>query len=166
MIKKCALCGIKFDVGDGRIKYCTPEHAGIAQKYQTHRAQSLRRGIEWEFTLASWWKKWGPHWDKRGRCSESLVMCRRNDRGPYSPRNTYLGTKSDNTRDFYKRLIDAQEKALADFHTITIRVPRDYADEILAKQKILITDALRDSGIEFSDTHRNKIIGGSVQFID
>lgn len=73
--------------------YQTPIRAYIQQ-----RNNALARGIEWTFTLWSWWQLWqqSGKWGERGRRLNNYVMCRFNDTGPYSPDNVYFDTTSHN----------------------------------------------------------------------
>jgi hypothetical protein len=72
-----------------------------AEAYRFQRNAARRRGIPWEFTLASWWAWWSAEdrWRRRGCRAGDLVMARRGDRGPYSPGNVYCCTHSQNGRD-------------------------------------------------------------------
>jgi len=65
-------------------------------KYSNHKTAAGKRGIEWEFTFDTWWAMWEPHWDKRGNGGDKLCMCRRGDRGPYSPENCRIDTNRNN----------------------------------------------------------------------
>lgn len=71
-------------------------------KYREQKAKAKRRGIRWEFTLATWWISWqeSGKWNQRGRRSDQYVMARYNDGDtPYSPSTVYFCTNAQNTKD-------------------------------------------------------------------
>jgi hypothetical protein len=63
--------------------------------------RSLKRGIEWEFTIKDWWEWWqlDGRWENRGCGRDNYVMARFNDLGPYHPSNVYCATASQNGAD-------------------------------------------------------------------
>jgi len=72
--------------------------------YVNQRRNARRRGIGWQFTLASWWRVWNESgkWPERGR-GRGYCMCRYYDQGPYSPDNCYIATGVENVHDYYDR---------------------------------------------------------------
>lgn len=66
--------------------------------FQAQRRNAANRGIGWELTLWQWWTIWqeSGHWDERGRCGVSYVMCREGDTGPYAVGNVFIATNIDN----------------------------------------------------------------------
>lgn len=75
--------------------------SGVVRKYWGQRCGASSRGLEWEFTLATWWEIWqqSGKWELRGRKSGSYVMARHGDVGPYSPSNVEIITFDANARD-------------------------------------------------------------------
>lgn len=74
----------------------------VAGAYFQHRSHAARRGIGWEFTLATWWAVWkeSGRWEQRGR-GRGYCMARYGDIGPYSPNNVYICTGAQNVSDSY-----------------------------------------------------------------
>ena len=70
-------------------------------KINTHKGNAKRRGIEFLFTFAQWWKVWeaSGKWKKRGNRKGKFCMCRRGDTGPYSAGNVYIGAWTLNTAE-------------------------------------------------------------------
>jgi hypothetical protein len=68
--------------------------------YISHRNNARHRGVEWGFTLWSWWCVWrdSGHWNDRGP-GYGYVMCRRGDVGPYAPHNVYIATAIQNSAE-------------------------------------------------------------------
>ena len=69
-------------------------------KYQCQKRTAKKRKISWEFTFESWWNFWQVSWENRG--NYNLVMARKNDTGPYSPKNCYITTHKENLKDAWK----------------------------------------------------------------
>ena len=71
---------------------------GPTGPYTRQRHNAIARGIEWKFSLWSWWQFWqeSGKWSKRGRGGNRYVMCRFGDVGPYSPDNCYIATSTKN----------------------------------------------------------------------
>ena len=69
-------------------------------RYTTHRANSLRRGLDWEFTFEEWWQVWkdSGKWEQRGKSADSYCMARINDEGPYCADNVVITTMTENSR--------------------------------------------------------------------
>lgn len=67
-------------------------------KYHVQKNGAKRRGIGFYLTFEEWWGIWEPFWNMRGVNRESLVMCRKNDTGPYQVGNVYIDTYSNNSR--------------------------------------------------------------------
>lgn len=72
-------------------------------KYKQQKRNAMLRGIDWDFTINSWWRVWDESgkWNKMGRCLGEYVMARHGDIGPYSPSNVYITTCSDNISSGY-----------------------------------------------------------------
>ena len=71
------------------------------QKFNVHKADAKRRGVEFLFTLEEWWGWWsqGGRWEQRGRGRGKLVMARTGDVGPYAPWNVRAATHGENTQE-------------------------------------------------------------------
>lgn len=84
-------------------EYSAIRDAGGARPYGQQRSTAHQRGIEWRFTLASWWKVWqdSGRWSERGR-GNGYCMARRGDVGPYSPENVYICTIGQNFSDSWR----------------------------------------------------------------
>ena len=82
--------------------YYTVKNAGGVNAYMEQRNGAKRRGIDWRFTLATWWRCWQDSecWRLRGRGGDSFVMARFGDVGPYSVDNVYFTTGRENVRDY------------------------------------------------------------------
>lgn len=80
------------------------EGAPIA-KYKTQRQHAARRGIEWGFTLETWWAVWerSGKWPLRGRRLGEYVMARVMDLGAYAPDNVRIKTSSANGHEYQDR---------------------------------------------------------------
>lgn len=60
--------------------------------YSSQVRNAWKRGIEWKFTLWSWWLIWSASgkWDQRGRGQGKYVMARYGDAGAYEPGNVFI----------------------------------------------------------------------------
>lgn len=76
-----------------------PEHMrqmltdnGAMKAFLTHRNNALRRGVEFKFTFAEWWRVWDESgkWHQRGRFKGQYVMSRHQDRGAYEVGNVSI----------------------------------------------------------------------------
>lgn len=78
--------------------------ADAVRPYSQQRKNARDRGIEWHFTLGSWWRCWqdSGKWSLRGRAADKFVMARIGDAGPYSPANIYFTTLAGNTGDYQR----------------------------------------------------------------
>lgn len=67
-------------------------------KYKLQMRAAARRGIEWLFTFETWWEVWeySGRWEQRGRGASEYCMCRKLDKGAYSPDNVYIATSGYN----------------------------------------------------------------------
>lgn len=78
----------------------TPEQMRFARRrFIEQRMRARQRRIEWVISFVEWWGIWQKSglWNVRGReHSESAVMARRGDVGPYSNGNVYIITLSAN----------------------------------------------------------------------
>jgi hypothetical protein len=71
------------------------------QKFNNHRVDARRRGIEFLFTFEEWWAWWqvDNRWENRGRGANQFVMARHGDQGPYAPWNVRCTTARENTQE-------------------------------------------------------------------
>jgi hypothetical protein len=78
---------------------------GALAAYVRQRDTAKSRGIEWRFTLASWWQMWedSGKWHLRGRNEGKggWEMSRPGDVGPYSPENVVICTHKQNMQDVH-----------------------------------------------------------------
>lgn len=75
------------------------DRSDARRKYAAQKANSARRGIDWEFTFDEWCAIWEPRWAERGPHKGQLVMCRTHDRGPYRADNVRLDTPKSNAAE-------------------------------------------------------------------
>lgn len=89
--------------------------AGGCEPYRSQRGSAGDRGIDWCFTLASWWAVWqaSGKWERRGCAADKYVMARFGDAGPYSPSNVYITTLRENSRDYYRHRRERAERVAA-----------------------------------------------------
>ena len=74
----------------------TPE---IRQKYNTHKSNAKKRGIEFDLTFDEWWDIWNGHFSQRGRVSGCMQMCRTGDAGGYELGNVRIDTIEANQKE-------------------------------------------------------------------
>ena len=88
--------------GLSRADYVRLRELGAYRAYRAQHANAGKRGIDWGFTLASWWAVWeaSGKWAQRGR-GHGYVMARHGDEGPYKPENIYICTQVQNMKDSY-----------------------------------------------------------------
>lgn len=69
--------------------------------YNKHKENARRRGIEWRFTLWTWWLVWDQSgkWAERGGGAGGYVMCRRGDVGAYCPDNVFIARAIQNSSE-------------------------------------------------------------------
>jgi hypothetical protein len=72
------------------------------EKYYTQRRESIKRGIDFQFSFEDWIQWWGNDIVNRGRCKGQLVMARYKDQGPYHPDNVRKATCSENATEAHK----------------------------------------------------------------
>ena len=67
-------------------------------RFNQHKANAERRGVEFNFTFDEWFKMWGDSgkWDERGTGSDKYCMARHSDSGPYSIDNVSIQTNREN----------------------------------------------------------------------
>jgi len=68
-------------------------------RYNQHKASAKQRGIEFTLTFDEWWTLWEPHWERRGRRSQDMCMCRKGDKGPYAVGNVRIATVKENQQE-------------------------------------------------------------------
>lgn len=88
-----------------RIRGIGPYSECPQNAYRAQRANAYWRGIEWQFTLKSWWDVWeaSGKWNQRGRQYGQYVMARPNDEGPYSPGNVRICLTTENVIEYCER---------------------------------------------------------------
>tara|TARA_R110000782_G_C14686523_1_gene400650 strand:- start:36 stop:434 length:399 start_codon:yes stop_codon:yes gene_type:complete len=74
------------------------------QKFGWQMRSAIKREIDWQLTFNDWYQWWldqgiDKHNDTKPMCGDKLVMCRKNDTGPYSLSNIYCATSSQNVKD-------------------------------------------------------------------
>lgn len=81
-----------------------PYHLCPFPAYRSQRQGARRRGIEWYFTLKSWWAVWrdSGKWDQRGT-GRGYQMARYGDTGPYAPWNVEIITGIENITSYWIR---------------------------------------------------------------
>lgn len=72
---------------------------GAVRAFRQQRASAGQRGIGWELSFVQWWAIWEPHYDKRGRGKDQLVMCRTADKGPYAVGNVRIDSPKGNMQE-------------------------------------------------------------------
>jgi hypothetical protein len=68
-------------------------------QYDNAKQCAKQRGIDWQFTYATWTAWWSEDITKRGPYKGQLVMARHNDVGPYHPNNVRKATCQENGRE-------------------------------------------------------------------
>jgi len=68
-------------------------------RFKQHKASAKARGIAFDLTFEQWWSLWEPHWEKRGRGSFDMCMCRRHDQGAYTLGNVRIATNRENKHE-------------------------------------------------------------------
>lgn len=68
-------------------------------RFAQHRAGAKLRGIPFLLSFEEWWALWEPHWEKRGRGSFDMCMCRRHDAGGYEVGNVRIATNRENKHE-------------------------------------------------------------------
>jgi len=73
------------------------------KKYKQQRRNAKTRGIEWMFTIDTWWSVWeaSGKYHLRGKSLGHYVMARKNDIGAYSVDNVEIKTCSENICEGY-----------------------------------------------------------------
>ena len=97
-------------------------------KFNAHKSNAKRRGIEFLLTFDQWldiWEKSG-NCDKRGRGADKYCMCRVGDTGSYSVDNVFIGQGKHNVRDGNIGKLDTEETRRRKSQAAKGR-PHDYA---------------------------------------
>lgn len=68
-------------------------------KYEEHRRNAKKRGIEFEITFEEWKDIWSGKYHMRGPKSGQLGMLRTRDEGAYKAGNVRLGTPKENHQE-------------------------------------------------------------------
>ena len=71
-------------------------------KYRSQKTNATHRGIEWNITLAEWWRIWqlSGHWQQRGR-GNGYCMSRLGDTGAYAVGNVEIKTIGENSSESF-----------------------------------------------------------------
>jgi hypothetical protein len=72
---------------------------GVTSMFDRQRRGAWERGIAWEISLREWLAVWGAKIGQRGQGRDKLMMCRRDDKGPYRADNVRLATAHENATD-------------------------------------------------------------------
>lgn len=111
-------------------------HSKPLGRYNGHKSNAKRRGVDFRFTFEEWWEIWKPHWKERGL--GGLVMCRHNDQGAYEVGNVRIDTCSNN-------MIEANE----------IRRMNKFTDREVEELENLETTEVEQIPPEFYETYAN-----------
>lgn len=87
-------------------------------RFAQHKAAAKVRGLAFTLTFDQWWELWEPHWERRGRRSLDMCMCRRHDSGGYEPGNVRIATNRENK---HEQAMEAKVR-----HSQRRRGPREY----------------------------------------
>mgnify|MGYP003643859709 CR=1 FL=1 len=68
-------------------------------RFQQHKDNTKKRGLEFLLTFKEWWSLWEPHWHQRGGLGHEMCMCRTNDTGPYAVGNVRIDTMANNVKE-------------------------------------------------------------------
>ena len=73
----------------------------IKIKFNSHKQDAKRRGIDFQLTFEEWYSIWiaSGHWEERGCTRGKYVMSRYGDVGPYSVDNVFIQTAYKNNSD-------------------------------------------------------------------
>ena len=129
MKMNCKICDTGFD-SNRKKSYCSDRCAGAGSAYHAHKAAAKARGVEWQFSIRTWWKLWEPHWDNRGTGPDKLVVCRRGDAGPYSYKNCRIDTTRNNTLEHREIRARRVNKARSEFVSMNVYIPASRRKEI------------------------------------
>lgn len=77
--------------------------SGVLGMYERQRRGAWERRVPWEITLVEWVAVWGDKIVRRGQGKECLMMCRKDDKGPYRKDNVRLATPHENRTDALAR---------------------------------------------------------------
>jgi len=66
------------------------------------KAQAVFRGEVWKLSLDDYRSLWKGNWHRRGRHTEALWMCRKDNTRPWSRSNCYIGTRAQHFKHVYK----------------------------------------------------------------
>lgn len=109
-VKCVAKWGCTYEQYQGVLK------AGATQLFANHRQRAKKRAIPFEMTLWEWWSVWqkSGKWDQRGNRRDQYVMARKGDVGPYSVKNVYITTQTQNMKDavINQRFLWSKERAI------------------------------------------------------
>ena len=80
-------------------------------KFNAHKSNAKRRGVEFLLTFEQWVDIWSESgkWDERGRGADKYCMCRIGDKGAYSVGNVFIGQGKHNVRDGNIGKLDSEE---------------------------------------------------------
>jgi len=100
--------------------------------YDDQKRHAGSREIPWAFVYEEWLEMWlvSGKWGQRGRGSEEYCMCRYGDTGPYSYRNCFIATNSENQRQRWEdveKITNSLAKEITEFYLTTDCTQRQVA---------------------------------------
>lgn len=113
------------------------------QAYHSQKSHAEDRGIEWQFTYATWLAWWGDDLPRRGTGRDNLQMQRIADSGPYHPDNVRKGVPQQNA-DTYSRMYQHKASRAARAAILNAEMEKPaaakgyFVDELTDLQKELI----------------------------
>jgi len=83
-------------------------------KFNAHKHNAKRRGIEFNLTFEQWSDIWNKSdkWNERGRGANKYCMCRVGDKGAYAIDNVFIGQGKQNVSDANIGKHDSEETKL------------------------------------------------------
>jgi len=87
----------------------------VYPRFLQQRATANRRGIPFEMTFQQWAQAWDGKIADRGSRRGQLVMCRKDDVGPYAADNISIRTTQSNIEEHYRLRARKDVKAAWDF---------------------------------------------------
>jgi hypothetical protein len=64
--------------------------------FREHIKSATARGIPFRMSFEQWWELWEPHYEKRGRSTGQMCMCRHLDAGAYEVGNVRIDYNRSN----------------------------------------------------------------------
>lgn len=130
--------------------------------YHGQKSMAKKRKVEWQFNFHTWIKWWidTGHFHERGVRNDQYQMCRKDDRGPYSPDNVYCDLGVNNRKSTMDNLPELKQKIkehLKRYHKIRSSDPK----WIAGRQKVKKTVVVRNVVTNEIEKHK-----GIKSFID